>query len=192
MTAAERDNPTGAGDPIACGRDDSPVARDRAADARDRRAEARDRAAEVRDRARDARDARIASLNVPQPTQWRRLVNRSWIWAARDRQRVESDQARPALRRVDGSADRERAARDRALAARDRVLAAKDRAQAAAERKADEFDALTGARRRAPGLAEIQHEIDRAHRGTEGSSPYTSTLTPSRRPTTQEVITPGT
>ena len=34
-----------------------------------------------------------------------------------------------------------------------------------AEREADEVDALTGARRRAPGLADVQHEIDRANRG---------------------------
>jgi len=45
------------------------------------------------------------------------------------------------------------------------VLAAEDRAHAAAEREDDEVDALTAARRRAPGLADIQHEIDRANRG---------------------------
>jgi diguanylate cyclase (GGDEF)-like protein len=84
---------------------------------------------------------------------------------ARDRQRAASDRARSALHRVDAGADRDRAASDRALAAGDRVLAAEDRAHAAAERKADEVDALTGAQRRAPGLADVQHEIDRANRG---------------------------
>jgi diguanylate cyclase (GGDEF)-like protein len=87
------------------------------------------------------------------------------MWVARDRQRTAPDQARSAVYRVDAGADRAQAASDRALAARDRLLAAEDRVQAAAERKADEVDALTGARRRGPGLADIQHEIDRANRG---------------------------
>ena len=45
------------------------------------------------------------------------------------------------------------------------MLAAADRVQAAVERNADELDALTGARRRAAGLADVQDEIDRANRG---------------------------
>jgi GGDEF domain-containing protein len=45
------------------------------------------------------------------------------------------------------------------------VLAAEDRGHAAAERKADEIDPVTGARRRAPELVDIQRDIDRAHRG---------------------------
>jgi len=53
---------------------------------------------------------------------------------------------------------------DRLVAAEDRVLAAEDGAQAA-EREDDEVDALTAARRRAPGLVDIQHEIARANRG---------------------------
>jgi diguanylate cyclase (GGDEF)-like protein len=72
----------------------------------------------------------------------------------------------------DHGTDRDRAAGDRALAAEDRVSAAEDRVsaaedrtQAAVERKADEVDVLTGARRRDPGLADVQHEIDRANRG---------------------------
>jgi diguanylate cyclase (GGDEF)-like protein len=98
-------------------------------------------------------------------TKRRQAVGRSWMRATRDRQRASADRARSATHRFDAGADRDRAASDRALAAGDRVLAAEDRAQAAAERKADEVDALTGARRRAPGLADIQHEIDRANRG---------------------------
>jgi diguanylate cyclase (GGDEF)-like protein len=62
------------------------------------------------------------------------------------------------LRPAGGCGARERAAGDR-------VLAAEDRAHAAAEREADEIDTVTGARRRAPGLADIRREIDRAHRG---------------------------
>lgn len=69
------------------------------------------------------------------------------------------------MRRVEAGRDRDRAARDRVLAADDRMSAADDRAQAAAEREADEIDMLTGARRRSPGLADVQREIDRANRG---------------------------
>ncbi len=165
MTASERADTTGAAVRVAGERDASAVARDRAAEARDRAAEARDCAAERRDRAADGRDAPSTSLNASHGSKWRRMIRGPWMWPARDRQLVASDRARFAFRRADGSADRESAASDRALAGRDRVLAARDRAQAAAERKADESDALTGAWRRAPGLADIQHEIDRARRG---------------------------
>jgi predicted signal transduction protein with EAL and GGDEF domain len=54
--------------------------------------------------------------------------------------------------------------RDRCLAAADRRLAREDRAQATADREANETDSLTGARRRGPGLADMQRNIDRARR----------------------------
>jgi diguanylate cyclase (GGDEF)-like protein len=158
MTAGERNNTATARDAAARERDISAMARDRAAEARDH--------AENRGDAQIAsRDAQIASLDSAYGRKWRQAVRRSWMRAARDRQLAASDRARSALYRVDVGADRARAASDRALAARDRVSAAEDRVQAAAERKADEVDALTGARCRRPGLAEIQHEIDRANRG---------------------------
>ncbi len=140
-------------------------ARDTTASERDVSAAARDRAAEARDLVDDEWDARIASLDLSYGTTWRRAFSRSWKRPERDRQRAASDRARSALPRADAGADRARAARDRALAASDRVLAAEDRVQAAAELKAGEVDELTGARRRAPGLADIQREIDRANRG---------------------------
>ena len=157
MTASERENTANARDVLAHERDVSAVARDRAA-------EARDRAAEARDRVDDRWDAQITSLDSSFGRKWLLPVRRSWIRAVQDRQRAASDRERSVLCRVVGAADRAQAASDRAMAARDRILAAEDRAEVAAERQAAETDALTGARCRAPGLADIQHEIDRAHR----------------------------
>jgi diguanylate cyclase (GGDEF)-like protein len=151
MTASERQNTASVRDVTAHERDVSAVARDCAAEARD-----------LED---DGWDAQIASLTSFYGSKRRPAVGRSWIRAARGRQRAAADRARSARHRADASADRDRAASDRALAAGDRVLAAEDRSQAAAAREADELDALTGARRRAPGLTDIQHEIDRANRG---------------------------
>jgi diguanylate cyclase (GGDEF)-like protein len=139
-------------------------ARDATAHDRDLSALARDRAAEARDLEDDGWDAEIASLTSSYGTKRRQAVGRSALRAARDRKRAASDRSRSAMHRVDADADRDRAAKDRELAAEDRVLAAEDRAQAAAEREADEIDTVTGARRRAPGLADIRREIDRAQR----------------------------
>ncbi len=81
--------------------------------------------------------------------------------AAEDRARAANDRARAAN-------DRARAAEDRARAAHDRALAARDRAQAALDREASEVDELTGVRRRGPGMRQLQREIDRACRTSEG------------------------
>lgn len=60
--------------------------------------------------------------------------------------------------------ERAAAARDREHAADDRVEAALDREEAMHDREHAAFDDLTGALRRELGLAELQHEIDRARR----------------------------
>lgn len=67
------------------------------------------------------------------------------------------------------------AARDREAAARDREQAALDRQQACADRETlahelalAETDVLTGARTRAAGLADLEHEVDRARRTSNG------------------------
>jgi diguanylate cyclase (GGDEF)-like protein len=140
------------------------TARDATAAERDVSALARDREAEARDLEDDGWDARTALPLAPSGTAGRQVAGSSASRAARDRGRAASDRARSAMHRADARADRDRAAEDRELAAGDRVLAAVDRAQAAAELKAEEVDPVTGARRRAAGLTDIRHEIDRAQR----------------------------
>jgi diguanylate cyclase (GGDEF)-like protein len=125
----------------------------------------RDQAAEARDLEDDVWDAEIAGLTSSYGTTRRQAVGNSWRRATRDRKRAASDRARSAMHRVAAGGDRDSAASDRELAAGDRVLAAEDRALATAEREADERDTVTGARRRAPGLADVRREIDRVRRG---------------------------
>jgi diguanylate cyclase (GGDEF)-like protein len=69
--------------------------------------------------------------------------------------------------RARAAADREHAARDREHAARDRLQSQADRETLLAQLAVAETDALTGARTRAAGLADLEHEIDRARRGSE-------------------------
>jgi diguanylate cyclase (GGDEF)-like protein len=140
-------------------------ARDETAHERDLSALARDRAAEARDVEDDGHDAEIASLTSFFGGQPATSDGEIVLRAARDRKRAASDRARSATRRADSGQDRERAASDRVLAAEDRVRSADDRAHATAQREADEVDEATGARRRGPGFADVQREIDRARRG---------------------------
>ena len=135
----------GAGrDALAAARDDLARGRDQAAERRDRELAARDDAWRGADRA--ATGAQIL------------------LRAAATRRHAAADRAAAALGRALAAADRERAAGDRAAAARDRVevqfeIAALMRRVAAAE-----TDALTGARTRRAGLADLDCEIDRARR----------------------------
>jgi diguanylate cyclase (GGDEF)-like protein len=84
--------------------------------------------------------------------------------------RDEAAEARDIASAATGEA--QQAAGDRILAADDRAAAAEDRHQAAADRDgaADSLhdsyrDDLTGALRRGPGRTQLQHAVDRAHRG---------------------------
>ena len=88
-------------------------------------------------------------------------------------QRAEENQRGAAADRAAAVESRARAALAREQAALDREQAARDRAHARAERDAllarlaiAETDPLTGTRTRAPGLADLDHEIDRARRTT--------------------------
>jgi diguanylate cyclase (GGDEF)-like protein len=139
-------------------------ARDVTAHERDLSALTRDRAAEARDLKDDELDAEIADLTSFFETPREISGHQSMLRAARDRQRAAVDRARSAEHRTDSAGDRECAGSDRLLAAEDRLRSAEERHRAIAEREADEVDVLTGARRRGPGLVDMQHEIDRAQR----------------------------
>ncbi len=115
-----------------------------AARERDQKAIARDITASARDLAAAARDLAMA----------RRETLEGRIRAAEDR----------AL----AAQDRREAAADRAEAAVERLQALEDREVAAAELSLAATDPLTGARTRAAGLSELEHELDRCRR-TGGS-----------------------
>jgi diguanylate cyclase (GGDEF)-like protein len=85
--------------------------------------------------------------------------------------RAADQRRRAAHYRAKAAEHRALAARDRLVAARDREQAARERAEALADREAlsrslalAATDELTGARTRAAGLAELEHEIDRCRR----------------------------
>jgi diguanylate cyclase (GGDEF)-like protein/PAS domain S-box-containing protein len=113
---------------------------------RRRAAAARDAAAAARDLAADARDRKEDEL---------------------DRELKEPDGATLARARARGAAARRRAAEDRAKAAADRREGQDDREALLRELALSETDELTGTRSRAPGLADLDHEIDRARRAND-------------------------
>ena len=113
-------------------------------DRRDVQAAARDEIAQARDHAAAARDER-AGLR-------------------RDCEPRTCDAAAAAEDRAAAAADRDAAARDRDAAARDRSAAQEIRDALLQQFAIAETDQLTGARMRAAGLADIDGEIDRAHR----------------------------
>jgi diguanylate cyclase (GGDEF)-like protein len=136
---------------------DTAAARDAVARARDLAAAARDRAAALRDRGLAARDG--TQNGAPALT--------DMLLRTADTHR---DAAAEPTAAVDG---RTRAAADRAHAASDREQAARNRLQAQLEREAlrsklehAEIDQLSETRPRAAGLAELDHEIDRARRAS--------------------------
>jgi len=148
-----------------------------AAASRDAVAHARDRAASARDRAAALRDRELAAPDAPSPGDGGVAL---LLRAAENLRRVAAARASAADSRGRAATDREQAARDREQAATDREQAATDREQGAHDRKqaqADrealldqlamaETDSLTGTRTRASGLADLDHEIDRARRMT--------------------------
>ena len=145
---------------IAAERDVAAQARDRAARARDVAADARDRAMDRMDAAGAEQDRACAAAGVDAVIRAGALRTR----AAVHRMRAADDRAWAAR-------DRARAAEDRAAAAREREHAQHDRLEALADREllADalaiaETDAVTGARTRAAGLADLERELDRCRR----------------------------
>ena len=139
-------------------RHEAAMSRDAIADQRDLLALERDRRADRSDRELAARDAA-----------WSAPAHAST--AAEILMRGAAERRRAAADRVTAADARARAAADRAQAAADRERAARDRAQARADREAllqelliAETDALTGARTRGAGLADLEQEINRARR----------------------------
>ena len=143
-------------------RAESALNRDSVATARDLAAVARDKAAGMLDRELDEHDA---------------------AWVESDPHHNESKpETRASEKRagrppIGGWRPRRGPARlsDRKLAAADRAAAAIDRKDAQEDREAllrqvafSELDALTGARTRGPGLADLDNEIDRARRTADG------------------------
>jgi diguanylate cyclase (GGDEF)-like protein len=139
-------------------RSDAAAAREAAATARDLAAAARDRVADMLDRDLEALDA-----------EW--STDGDLEAGSADSARANRDRAVRA--RAMSAQARARAAADRGEAAADRRRAAMDRQETRVEREAmlhrlvaAELDPLTGAHTRAPGLEELEHEIDRTRRTT--------------------------
>jgi len=139
---------------IAAERVETAAARDAAARARDLAAAARDEAAALRDRELAERDADRGATKAA------RILHR----AAERRRMAAADRVAAAEIRARAAADREQAARDREQAARDRAQAQADRDALLQALAIAETDQLTGARTRAAGLLDLDHEIDRARR----------------------------
>ena len=129
--------------------------RDETATGRVETAEDRDRAAARRDRGAEGRDelARLHDLDDDAGASYEDVLSR----AQRDRYRAAADRAKAAD-------DRKRAAGDREAAARDRAEARDSQAQAADALSVAATDELTGTWTRSFGLAQVSHELERAHR----------------------------
>jgi diguanylate cyclase (GGDEF)-like protein len=148
-------------------RERSARARVAAADQRDSIAHARDLAALARDQAADARDLALQQQDVSYeeqggtgPVSGAEII----IRATAQRRRAADYRAQAAEHRALAAADRQAAAEDREQAARERLQALADREQLARELVIAETDALTGARTRAAGLIDLDHELDRCRR----------------------------
>jgi diguanylate cyclase (GGDEF)-like protein len=115
--------------------------RDRTALDRDVTSDAHDQTSDARDERSDARDERADSRSDDADFD---------LAAAADRSAAKRD-------RQSSATDRLRAQHDRVAAAGDRVLAARERSTLV-------IDGLTGAHLRAPGLAELEREVVKAHR----------------------------
>jgi diguanylate cyclase (GGDEF)-like protein len=147
-------------DEIARGRVDAAAARDTVAHARDQAAAARDQAADSRDSERAARD--VTWSNDGGPGTSAEIMPR----AAENRGHAAADRTVAAEARARAAADRVDAAEDREQAATDREQGQADHEALVHQLLIAETDGLTGARTRGAGLADLEHEIDRARRFT--------------------------
>lgn len=182
QTSADRDQEAADSDQEASDRDlahgGDRVTHDATRDLRDhstkRRGETASRRAEVasdRDAVAQDRDVAAMARDEAAALQDDELAARDAAWAAdgraaENRRRALADRAAAAEARARAAADRDGAARDREQAARDRSQAQVGREALLHQLAIAETDVLTGARARGPGLADLDHEIDRARRGT--------------------------
>jgi diguanylate cyclase (GGDEF)-like protein len=118
---------------------------------------ARAEAAAQRDRDRDR------SVREPDAADDRAAITRR---AEESQRRAAADRAAAVEARTLAALAREQAALDREQAARDRLHARAERDALLAQLAIAETDPLTGTRTRAPGLADLDREIDRARRTT--------------------------
>lgn len=140
-----------------------------AADKRDEIAHARDLAALRRDHAADARDRAMAQDDAAhEPVADGRPLGdaEAAMRAAEQRDSAAQHRAQAAQHRALTAQDRHAAARDREGAAAERRHALADRQALAHQLAIAETDPLTGARTRAAGLTELDHELDRCRRTT--------------------------
>lgn len=148
-------------------RERSARARVDAADQRDLVARARDLAAAARDGAADARDLAFTRYDAAyeQPGgAWTGSAAEMISRSAEHRARAARHRAQAAEHRAMAATDRQAAAEDREQAARERLQSTTDRELLAGELVIAETDALTGARTRAAGLVDLDHELERCRR----------------------------
>lgn len=147
-------------------RDQTSADRMDTANQRDASADARDVAALARDQAATARDAAMVRDGASEQFDGARMVTGAEIVvrAAEQRKRAAGHRAESTQQRELAAADREAAAVDREAGARERRRALVDREVFARALEASETDPLTGARTRAAGLADLDHELDRCRR----------------------------
>jgi len=127
--------------------------RNRSAHKRDEGSAMRSDAAQVREAAAEARDLAATARDQVSAMIERNLEAPDSEWSA-------------AQARARAAADRREAAEDRRRAAKDRQEARLEHEAMRQRLAAAELDPLTGVHARAPGLEELEHEIDRARRTT--------------------------
>ncbi len=138
-----------------------------AASERDAIAHARDLAALARDNAANARDLVMAHRDAAANHAWGGRADfgaEILLRAAEQRKRAAEYRVLAAEHREQAAEDRHAAARDREQAANERLRALADREILAAELAMAETDPLTGARTRAAGMTDLDHEVDRCRR----------------------------
>lgn len=149
-------------------REQSAQARLDAAQDRDRIARVRDLAALARDTAGDARDLAMAQRDAAHDRAAGAHLRVSGaevvLRAAEQRKRAAELRELASEQRVLAAADRRQAAEDRDQAAAERLRTLADVEALASQLAVAAIDPATGARTRAAGLIELDHELDRCRR----------------------------